>query len=120
MDTALVGLLPYPRLVGRGWKKRYRKMVIFLTGKPSHVQKNEGQVLKYHFMNPIPLYRLQLVWKRPLVLQFSIEKEQKSSTPPDGEMELEQNLLCQHERMSRDQEERETLQGVFVSISLSF
>jgi hypothetical protein len=33
-------------------------------------------------------------------------------------MELEQNL--EHERISRAQEERETLQGDFVSISLSF
>jgi hypothetical protein len=32
-------------------------------------------------------------WGRLPALQFSIEKEQKSSTPPDREMELEQNLL---------------------------
>ena len=47
-------------------------------------------------------------------------KEQKSSTPPDREIELEQNLLGQRNRISREREEQESVEGVFVSISLSF
>ena len=40
---------------------------------------------------------------------WTTEKERKSSTPPGREMELEQQLLCQCERGSREQEERETV-----------